>query len=255
MLVVLNSNDLVEHGIVCLLYCLLIGPYILSILFKPECSHICGILNGVLSQRKSVLFILSLLPGNLLLLCKYIISLIDLGFAEQLSLSRLSSLALLILAIALHYFLLTMLSIALSLLLCNLSLLFLTLLLFSISLLSPDVFDRRQKYLVDHSLVVLHCSQLFATADATPERESRLAQIRACRRVRYSKRAVDSAAVPRDWVTCLVVAPLAEVGRAKAVEHCYRAAIVAFPVDLLAAMFLAVARAGSVGFHLAIFAS
>ena len=254
MLVVLNSNDLVEHGIVCLLYCLLIGPYILSILFKPECSHICGILNGVLSQRKSVLFILSLLPGNLLLLCKYIISLIDLGFAEQLSLSHLSSLALLLLAIALH-FLLSLLSIALSLLLCNLSLLFLTLLLFSISLLSPDVFDRRQKYLVYHSLVVLHCSQLFATADATPERESRLAQIRACRRVRYSKRAVDSTAVSRDWVICLVVAPLAEVGRAKAVEHCYRAAIVAFPVDLLAAMFLAVARAGSVGFHLAIFAS
>ena len=167
MLVVHNTHDLMEHGIFCLLYCLLIGPYILSIIFNPDCSQICSMLNGVLSPGKSNLFILSLPPGNLSLLCKYKISRIDHGFAELLSLSYLSSLALLLLAIALH-FLLSLLSIALSLILSNLSLLFLTLLLFIISLLSPDVLDWRQKYLVDHSIVVLYCSQLFATADATP---------------------------------------------------------------------------------------
>ena len=70
--------------------------------------------------------------------------------------------------------------------------------------------------------------------------------------MRYSKRAVDSAAVSRDWLTCLVVAPLAEVGRAKAVEYCHRTAIVALPVDLLATMLLAVARAGAVGLYLAV---
>ena len=167
MLVVHNTHDLVEHGIVCLLYCLLIGPYILSIVFKPGSSQICGILHSMLSPRESTLFILSLLPGNLLLFCHYKISLIYFGFAELLSLSHLSSLALHLIAITL-YFLLSLLSIVKSLLLSNLSLLFLTLLLFSISLLSPDVLDRRQKYLLQHNLIVLHCGQLFATADATP---------------------------------------------------------------------------------------
>ena len=40
-----------------------------------------------------------------------------------------------------------------------------------------------------------------------------------------------------------------------AVVHCHRAAIVALPVDLLAAMLLAVAGAGAVGLHLAVFAA
>ena len=173
MLVVHNTHGLVEHGIICLLYCLFIGPYILSIIFKPDCSQICGTLHGVLSPRKNHLFILSLLPGNFLLLCQYKISLIDIGIAEkfniaeQFNLSRLLSLGQLLRAIAIN-FLLSLLSIALPLLLSNPSLLFLTLLLFRISFLSPNVLDRCQKYLVDHRLVVLHCSQLFATADATP---------------------------------------------------------------------------------------
>ena len=78
------------------------------------------------------------------------------GFLELLSLLS----ALLSLATALLLFL--------SLFLSNLPLLFLTLLLFSFFLLCPDVLDRRQKYLLNHSLVVLHRSQLFAAADATP---------------------------------------------------------------------------------------
>ena len=51
------------------------------------------------------------------------------------------------------------------------------------------------------------------------------------------------------------MAPVAEVGIAKAVEHGHRAAVVAFPVNLLAAMLLAVARAGTVGLHLAVLAA
>ena len=108
---------------------------------------------------------------------------------------------------------------------------------------------------MNHSLVVLHRSQLLAAADATPEREGRLAQVRASGRVGHTQWAVHAAAVLSDWVACHLMAPIAEVGRAKAVEHGHRAAVVALPVDLLTAMLLAVAAAGAVGLHLAVLAA
>ena len=51
------------------------------------------------------------------------------------------------------------------------------------------------------------------------------------------------------------MAPVAEVGRAETVINGHRAAIIAFPVNLLATMFLAVASAGTVGLHLAVLAA
>ena len=73
--------------------------------------------------------------------------------------------------------------------------------------------------------------------------------------MRHSQWAVDSSTVFSDWVACYAVAPVAKVGRTETVENGHRAAVVALPVDLLAAMLLAVARAGAVGLHLAVFAA
>ena len=74
---------------------------------------------------------------------------------------------------------------------------------------------------MDHILVVAHLGEAVATAEAAADWEGRYFDVAACRRVRHTERAVDSAAVLSLFldVPALIVASLAEVSRSEAVEQ------------------------------------
>lgn len=113
---------------------------------------------------------------------------------------------------------------------------------------------------MDEYVVFSHLAEAIATAETTSKREHALRVISAGRRVRHTKRAVDAVAVTKFNVVVrrsepLVMASLAEVMRAEAVEEGHVAAEHALPVDLLTTMLLAVILTCTVSLHLALLAA
>ena len=113
---------------------------------------------------------------------------------------------------------------------------------------------------MDKHIVFTHLAEAITTAEAASKREHALRVISARRRVMHSKRAVYAVTVAKFNVIVgrsepLVVASLAEVVRAKAVEEGHVAAEHALPVDLLTTMLLAFVLTSTIGLHLALLAA
>ena len=164
----------------------------------------------------------------------------------------------LLLALSLLFLLASELLLALSLLLSAklLSLLSFSFLLF-FALLFNLIAHVLERDLLNQILVLAHLSQFFAAAKTATKRECRLGVVLVCRWVVHSERAVDSTAVLgfTTQVPALIVASFAEVSCSEAMEECYRAAEVAFPVYLCFAVLFAISLSCTVCLELAVFAS
>lgn len=122
------------------------------------------------------------------------------------------------------------------------------------------VYNRSERHLLNNHTVLFHFFEALTSTEATAERECGLCVVRVSVWMRHSERAIDTVAVTQlnflaGRLTVLVVAPVAEVVRAKTMPKSNRAAEHAFPVDLLFTMFFTVLLAGAVRLDLAVFAA
>lgn len=111
----------------------------------------------------------------------------------------------------------------------------------------------KSHFLNDNS-VIFHLSEMVTSAEAASKREDRFLRIRIRGRVRDTKWAVMAVAVAKHnlavrWSEPFVVAPLAEVVSAKAVEEGNAAAEHALPVNLSFAVLITDLLTGTVSLH------